>query len=59
MSPLVVIPKSDRHVRVSLDMRRVNKAIRRERHPILTVEELYGSTMFRKIWFLNGVDNVN
>ncbi|XP_022788169.1 uncharacterized protein K02A2.6-like [Stylophora pistillata] len=52
-SPLVVVPKRDGDVRVCVDMRRVNEAIVRERHPIPTVEELLhdlnGSTMFSKI----------
>ena len=53
ISPLVVVPKSDGDVRVCMDMRRANKAIIRERHPIPTVEELLhdlnGSTVFSKV----------
>ena len=49
ISPLVVVPKADRDVRVCMDMRRANEAIIRERHPIPTVEELLhdlnGSTL--------------
>ena len=53
ISPLVVVPKADGDVRVCVDMRRANKAIICERHPIPTVEELLhdlnGSTVFSKI----------
>ena len=52
-SPLVVVPKGDRDIRVCVDMRRANEAIIPERHPIPTVEgflhDLYGSTVFSKI----------
>ena len=50
---MVVVPKADGDVRVCVDMRRANKAIIHERHPIPTVEELLhdlnGSTVFSKI----------
>ena len=53
ISPFVVVPNSDENIRVYVDMRRANKAIIRERHPIPTVEELLhdlnGSTVFSKI----------
>ena len=53
ISPLVVVPKGYRDVRVCMDMHRTNEAIVRERHPIPTVEELlydlHGSTIFSKI----------
>ena len=40
VSPLVVIPKPDGDIQVCVDMRRANKAIERERHPIPTIEEV-------------------
>ena len=53
ISPLVVVLKSDGDIRVCVDMRGVNEAIIRERHPIPTVEELLhdlnGSTVFSKV----------
>ena len=54
MSPLVVVPKADgKDIRVCFDMRRANKAIVRERHPIPTLQEvlydLNGATVFSKI----------
>ena len=53
ISSMVVIPQPDGDVRVCMDMRKVNEAIVRERHPIPTVEELLlelnNSTMFSKL----------
>ena len=54
VSPLlVVVPKPDGDIQVCVDMRRVNEAIERERHPIPTIEEvlldLNGSTVFSKL----------
>ena len=53
VSPLVVVPKPDRYIRICDDMRRANEAIERERHPIPTIEEvlhdLNGSTVFSKL----------
>ena len=53
ISPLVVVPKGDRDVRVCVDMRRANEAIVREGHPIPTEEELLhnlnGSTVFSTV----------
>ena len=40
VSPIVVVPKPNNDIRITVDMRRVNEAILRERHPIPTVEEL-------------------
>ena len=51
VSPLVVIPKKDRDVRLCVDMRLPNKAIQRERHPTHTVDDLVTS--------LNGVTMVS
>ena len=53
VSPLVVVPKPDGDVRISVDMRCANQAIIRERQPIPTVEkvlqDLNGSTVFRRV----------
>lgn len=40
VSPIVVVPKANNDIRVTVDMRRVNEAVLRERHPIPTVDEL-------------------
>ena len=51
--PLVVVPKGDGDIRMCMDMRRANKAIIRERHPIPMVDgllhDLNGSTVFTNI----------
>ena len=53
VSPLVVIPKKNGGVRLCVDMRMPNKAIRRERHPSPTVDDLIhnlnGATVFSKL----------
>ncbi|KAK3731996.1 hypothetical protein QZH41_005497 [Actinostola sp. cb2023] len=53
VSPLVAVPKSNGEVRVCVDMRRVNEAVIRERHPIPTLEEtlqsLNGAAVFSKL----------
>ena len=40
VSPVIVVPKSDGDIRLCVDMRRANLAVRREKHPIPTIEEL-------------------
>ena len=40
VSPLVVIPKKDGDVQVCVDMRQANQAIRRERYPVPSTDEL-------------------
>lgn len=40
VSPIVIVPKPNDDIRVTVDMRRVNEAVLRERHPIPTVDEL-------------------
>lgn len=58
ISPLVVIPKKSGEIRLCIDMRMANKAILRERHPTLTVEEithaLNGATVFSKLDLRSG-----
>lgn len=53
ISPLVVVAKDNGDVRLCVDMRRANEAVRRVQHPIPTVEEvlqdLNDSTVFSKL----------
>ena len=50
VSPVVIVPKPSGDIRLCIDMRRVNQAIVRKRHPIPTVDDvlyqLNGSTAF-------------
>ena len=39
-SPVIVVPKSDGDIRLFVDMRRANLAVKRKRHLIPTIEEL-------------------
>ena len=38
--PLIIVPKCDGNIHIIVDMRVANQAIKRERHPIPTVEEI-------------------
>ena len=53
VNPVVVVPKSGGDIRLCIDMRRANEAIRRARHPIPTVDEITqsisGSKVFSKL----------
>ena len=40
VSPLVVVPKANKGIRLCLDMRCANEAVKRERHTIPTVDEI-------------------
>ena len=57
ISPIVVVPKKNGGVRICVDLREPNKAIRRERHPMPTfddlVSDLNGSTVFSKLDLTN------
>ena len=53
VSPITAVPKKDGGVRICVDMRQANEAIRRVRHPIPTVDDvsfkLNGATCFSKL----------
>ena len=53
VSPIVVVPKKSGGVRLCVDMREANKAIKRERHPMPTIDDmihdLNGSTVSSRI----------
>jgi hypothetical protein len=53
VSPVVIVPKKNDDIRLCVDMRRANKAVIRERHPIPTVDEILdrmnGSCVFTKL----------
>jgi transposase InsO family protein len=53
VSPTVIVPKPNGDIRLCIDMRRANEAIRRERHPIPTVDEMLldmnNSVVFSKL----------
>ena len=51
VSPLVAVPKPNGEVRVCVDMRRVNEAVGRERHPILTLAETLQAMNGSKVFF--------
>ena len=57
ISPVVVVPKKNKGVRVCVDMREANKAIGRDKHPVPTVDDLVGdlnnSTVFSKLDLTN------
>lgn len=50
VSPMVPILKDSGDVRLCIDMRRANTAVRRETHPLPLVEELLGSVSGAKIF---------
>ena len=57
-SSLVIVPKRDGDIRIIIDMRVANQAIKRERHPIPTVEEIVqemsGACHFSKLDLRSG-----
>lgn len=62
VSPLVIIPKKNGEIRISVDMRVANQAITRERHPLPTVDDLIhtlnGATVFSKLDLRSGYHQV-
>ena len=61
-SPLVVIPKKDRELKLCLDPKDLNQAIQREHYPLPTIEDvathLHGVKAFKKLnvrnhWYLS------
>ena len=58
VSPLIITPKKSGDVRVCVDMRMANRAIKRERHPMPTVDDLIhklnGATVFSKLDLRSG-----
>ncbi|XP_062711042.1 uncharacterized protein K02A2.6-like [Aedes albopictus] len=50
VSPLVVVGKSNGEPRICLDLRRVNKAVLRERHPMPVVDEYLAHLGKGRIW---------
>lgn len=60
--PLVIIPKKKGGVRLCADMRMVNRAIKRERYPTPTVDDLIhslnGATVFSKLDLRSGYHQI-
>ena len=58
VSPLVAIPKKNGDVRLCVNMRMANKAIKREQHPSPTIDDLIhtlnGATVFSKLDLRSG-----
>ena len=57
-SPIVVVPKSSGQVRICVDMREANKAVKREKHVMPTIDDLVadlnGVTVFSKLDLSSG-----
>lgn len=62
ISPMVVVPKNNGQVRICIDMRRANKAIKRENHPLPVMEDflphLVGGRIFSKLYICNAFHQV-
>lgn len=58
VSPIVVVPKPSGQVRLCVDMREANKAIKREKHIMPTIDDLIadlsGATVFSKLDLSSG-----
>ena len=58
VSPIVVVPKSSGQVRLCVDMREANKAVKREKHLMSTIDDLVadlsGATVFSKLDLSSG-----
>ena len=62
VSPVVIVPKPSGDIRLSVDMRRANQAMVRERHPKPKVDDVlhqqYVSTVFSKIDLKSGFHQI-
>ena len=58
ISPIVVVPKKSGEVRICIDMREANKAVKREKHLMPTIDDLVadlnGSTVFTTLDLSSG-----
>ena len=58
ISPIVVVPKKNGETRLCVDMREANKAVRLEKHPMPTIDELItdlnGATVFTTLDLTSG-----
>ena len=58
VSPIVVVPKSTVEVRLCVDMREANKAVKREKQLMTTIDDLVadlnGATVFSKLDLSSG-----
>ena len=58
VSPILVVPKSSGEVRICVDMREANKAVKREKHLMPTIDDLVtdlnGATIFSKLDLSSG-----
>lgn len=62
ISPMVVVPQGNDQVRICIDMRRANRAIKRENHPLPVIEDflphLAGGKIFSKLDISNAFHQV-
>ena len=62
LNPFIPVPKSDGNIRLCLDMRQANQAIKRERHVIPKMEDiiqdLHGAKVFSKIDLREGYHQI-
>ena len=62
VSRVIAVPKSDGDIRLCVDMRRANLAVKRERHPIPTIEELLQemnqSKIFSKLDMKRSIEHI-
>jgi hypothetical protein len=58
VSPIVVVPKDSGEVRICVDMREANRAVKREKHLMPTIDDLIAdlnsATVFSKLEFSSG-----
>ena len=58
VSPIVVVPKSSGQVRICVGMREANKAVKRQKHLMPTIDDLVadlnGATVFSKLDLSSG-----